>query len=314
MTSYGATRKYKGAPGETVFISSSFGPVLSDCIYTNSAAAADKDELLDDDDVLSLMSSDPGASALLAASPREQEMALEEEAGEPAAPSRPPCPAYAELLEIMERASGRLQLPWERVRKTTGHGRLDEWFLSDHNPITPVSLPFLPDLHVEIDRAWKNLYSARIHRQQQANFADVEELSQNGGVGKLVVKVESLVPRGSKQGVKGVVYGVFAGLSEKEILENVKGAQVTDVMRFKRRDGAGDLPVLLTFKDGAKKAANRSDVIKLVVGAAERNLNIKQLPERLHQHMMESPCMGMSQLLRASSMEDVSEVDNEEPN
>ncbi|ROL03968.1 hypothetical protein DPX16_20686 [Anabarilius grahami] len=36
MTSYGATRKYKGAPGETVFISSSFGPVLSDCIYTNS--------------------------------------------------------------------------------------------------------------------------------------------------------------------------------------------------------------------------------------------------------------------------------------
>ncbi|ROL49259.1 hypothetical protein DPX16_16874 [Anabarilius grahami] len=36
MTSYGATRKYKGAPGETVFISSSFDPVLSDCIYTNS--------------------------------------------------------------------------------------------------------------------------------------------------------------------------------------------------------------------------------------------------------------------------------------
>ncbi|ROL48362.1 hypothetical protein DPX16_20715 [Anabarilius grahami] len=36
MTSYGATRKYKGAPGETASISSSFGPVLSDCIYTNS--------------------------------------------------------------------------------------------------------------------------------------------------------------------------------------------------------------------------------------------------------------------------------------
>ncbi|ROI74373.1 hypothetical protein DPX16_21922 [Anabarilius grahami] len=36
LTSYGATRKYKGAPGETASISSSFGPVLSDCIYTNS--------------------------------------------------------------------------------------------------------------------------------------------------------------------------------------------------------------------------------------------------------------------------------------
>lgn len=288
------------------------------------------------------------------------------------------------------------------------------------------------------------------------------------GVGKLVVKVESLVPRGSKQGVKGVIYGVFAGLSEKEIFENVKGAQVTDVMRFKRRDGTGDEPVLLTFKDGtlpqrvflgnmaynvkeyikpplrcyncqkfghiagacrgkrkcakcggdhiiqnckaeapkcpncdgdhaagfhgcecfgrarrvqvvkdqnkvtyaeavqrvaiesgnersrdravlgsqlivpnlshvtpsdmlifnkesflsfvsdvlvgAKKAANRSDVIKLVVGAAERYLNIKQLPEKLHQHMMESQCMGRSQLLRTSSMEDVDGVDDEEPN
>lgn len=67
---------------------------------------------------------------------------------------------------------------------------------------------------------------------------------------KLVVKVETLVPRGSKQGVKGLVYGMFAGLSEKEILENVKGAQVTDVVKFKRRDGAGDPSILLTFKDG----------------------------------------------------------------
>ncbi|ROI15307.1 hypothetical protein DPX16_12859 [Anabarilius grahami] len=88
-------------------------------INLSQAEAADEDELLDDDDILSLTSSDPEASALLAASPREQEMAEEEEAGEPAAPSRPPCLAYAELLEVMERASGRLQLPWERVRKET---------------------------------------------------------------------------------------------------------------------------------------------------------------------------------------------------
>ncbi|ROL42247.1 hypothetical protein DPX16_7924 [Anabarilius grahami] len=48
MTSYGATRKYKGAPGETVFISSSFGPVLSDCIYTNSGLAWTKSVPLED--------------------------------------------------------------------------------------------------------------------------------------------------------------------------------------------------------------------------------------------------------------------------
>ena len=69
-------------------------------------------------------------------------------------------------------------------------------------------------------------------------------------VGKLVVKVESLVPKGSQQGVRGVVYGVFAGLSEKEILENVKGSRVSEVLRFRRREGAdGDPPVLLTFTD-----------------------------------------------------------------
>ncbi|ROJ62565.1 hypothetical protein DPX16_21551 [Anabarilius grahami] len=141
---------------------------------------SDEGELLDNDDVLSLISSDPAASALLAGSPREQEMAFEEEAGEPAETSKPPCPTYAELLEVMERASGRLQLPWERVKKGAARGRLAKRFLSGHNKAAPVSLPFLPDLHVEIEKAWKNPYSAHIHLHQRANFADVEGLSQHG--------------------------------------------------------------------------------------------------------------------------------------
>ncbi|ROL53792.1 hypothetical protein DPX16_9492 [Anabarilius grahami] len=63
------------------------------------AEAADEDALLDDDDILSLTSSDPGPNALLAASPREQEMAEEEEVDESAAPLRPPC-----LLALVSRA------------------------------------------------------------------------------------------------------------------------------------------------------------------------------------------------------------------
>ena len=35
------------------------------------------------------------------------------------------------------------------------------------------------------------------------------------------------------------------------------------------------------------KTANRSDIIKEVVGAAERFLGAKQVPEKLHQHMSE---------------------------
>ncbi|ROL46701.1 hypothetical protein DPX16_12594 [Anabarilius grahami] len=150
------------------------------CLYKSYFKSADEGELLDKDDVLSLTSSDPAASAHLAASPREQEMAFEEEAGEPAETSKPPCPAYVELLEVMERASGRLQLPWEHVKRGVACGRLDERFLSGHNKAAPVSLPFLPDLHVEIEKAWKNPYSARIHLHQRANFADMEGLSQHG--------------------------------------------------------------------------------------------------------------------------------------
>ncbi|ROL55539.1 Ovoinhibitor [Anabarilius grahami] len=150
--------------------------------YWPTQAAAGEDAILNDDDGVSQTSSDPGTSVLLAASPQEQALAMEEEASEAASFPRPPCPAYAELLEVMERAAGRLQLPWQCEREETARGRLDERFLSGHNPVTPVSLPFLPDLHVEIEKAWKNPFSVRIHTHQRNNFADVEGLRRHGYV------------------------------------------------------------------------------------------------------------------------------------
>ncbi|KAI2655635.1 Nonribosomal peptide synthetase [Labeo rohita] len=63
--------------------------------------------------------------------------------------SQTSCPAYYELLEVMERVMTRLDLPWKQVKKVVPRGCLDERFLSDHNPPAQVSLPFLPDLHSE---------------------------------------------------------------------------------------------------------------------------------------------------------------------
>ncbi|KAL0159706.1 hypothetical protein M9458_043431, partial [Cirrhinus mrigala] len=74
-----------------------------------------KDELLADDDVISPTSSDPAASALLGPSQEEHEMSEGEEAE--AEPSLISCPAYDELLEVMDRATVRLDLPWKRTRK-----------------------------------------------------------------------------------------------------------------------------------------------------------------------------------------------------
>ncbi|KAL0172255.1 hypothetical protein M9458_032566, partial [Cirrhinus mrigala] len=102
------------------------------------SSVGDEIELLEEDDVISLTSSDPAASALLGL----QELLDEEMESES---SQTSCPAYDELLEIMERATAMLDLPWKQVKKVAPWGRLD--FLSDHNPPAQVSLPFLPDLH-----------------------------------------------------------------------------------------------------------------------------------------------------------------------
>lgn len=84
----------------------------------------------------------------------------------------------------------------------------------------------------------------RVCCKDEKQYEDTKE------VGKLVAKVERFVPR-ETQGLKGVIYGVYVGLSEKEILDNIKGGRVTEVLRFKRKEGSdGDSPVLLTFSDG----------------------------------------------------------------
>lgn len=123
------------------------------------ASAADERKLLEGD-VLSLTSSDPAASALLVSSQKEQEVAD----AEMTEPPEPPCPAYAELLEVMERATARLELPWEREKEETTCERLDEQF----NRPDPVSL------HSEIEKAQKNPYSAHTHGHQHVTYANVE--------------------------------------------------------------------------------------------------------------------------------------------
>ncbi len=43
-----------------------------------------------------------------------------------------------------------------------------------------MSLPFLPDLHSEIERSWDKPYSARIHRYQHINYANIEGMREHG--------------------------------------------------------------------------------------------------------------------------------------
>ncbi len=76
------------------------------------SVAANQSELLDYDDAISLTSSDPAASALLGSAQDEQEMSAGEEVE--TEPSHSSCPAYDKLLEVIERATARLDLPWKQ--------------------------------------------------------------------------------------------------------------------------------------------------------------------------------------------------------
>ncbi len=77
------------------------------------SSATNEGERLDDDDAISLTSSDPAAGALLGYAQEEQEMSEGDEAE--AEPDQSSCPAYDELLEVMECATARLDLPWKRA-------------------------------------------------------------------------------------------------------------------------------------------------------------------------------------------------------
>ncbi|KAL0190904.1 hypothetical protein M9458_013602, partial [Cirrhinus mrigala] len=52
-----------------------------------------------------------------------------------AEPSQVSCPAYDELLEVMDHATARLDLPWKRARKVAPRGRLNARYLSDQSSI-----------------------------------------------------------------------------------------------------------------------------------------------------------------------------------
>ncbi len=141
-------------------------------------SAGNEGEPLDYDDVISLTSSDPAASALLGYAQKEQEMSEGEEAETEL--SQTSCPAYEELLEVMEHATARLHLPWERTKMAAPPGRLDERYLSGHKPPAQVSLPFLPDLHTEVEREWKKPFSSRIHRFQHTSYANIARMRESG--------------------------------------------------------------------------------------------------------------------------------------
>ncbi len=139
--------------------------------------ASAEGKLLDYDDAISRTSSDPAASALLGYTQEEQMFEGEEVEIEL---SQSSCPTYEELLEVMERATGGLTCRGSEPWSVAPWGRLDERYLSGHNPPVQVSLPFLPDLHTKVEKEWKKLFSSCIHSFQHTSYANIEGMRESG--------------------------------------------------------------------------------------------------------------------------------------
>ncbi len=88
-------------------------------LFFSRESAGNEGEPLDYDDAISLTSSDPAASVLLGYAQEEQEMGEEVETEL----SQISCPAYEELLEVMERATARLDLRANQDGGATGTSR-----------------------------------------------------------------------------------------------------------------------------------------------------------------------------------------------
>lgn len=100
-----------------------------------------------------------------------QELAADDVSLVETKPSQHSCPVYAELVDVMGRATNILQLQWRRVREEPARGIL-----------VPPAWTSLPDLHSEIEKAWKNPFSARLHPHQRASSAAVEGTAEHGYV------------------------------------------------------------------------------------------------------------------------------------
>ncbi len=118
--------------------------------------------MLDDDDAISLTSSDPATGALLGYAQEEQEMSEGEEVE--TEPSQSYCPAYDKLLEVMERATARLDLPWKRAKMAVLRRKKKK------------------------KKKKKGLFSSRIHRFQHTSHADIKGMRENGYEGMPPVK------------------------------------------------------------------------------------------------------------------------------
>lgn len=67
------------------------------------------------------------------------------------------------------------------INRAVVHSNLDDHFLTSCREQPPcLHLLFLPDLHTEVSRIWKNLYSAHVHTHTSLTYSTVAGMHEQG--------------------------------------------------------------------------------------------------------------------------------------
>ncbi len=86
------------------------------------------------------------------------------------------------MLDVMDRASERLDLAWTHQKPKPARGPTRWAFFGWSWSSSPRSLPLLPDLHSEISKSWGKPYSFRLHVYQHADYVNIEGVAEHGYV------------------------------------------------------------------------------------------------------------------------------------
>ncbi|XP_077081417.1 uncharacterized protein LOC143735218 [Siphateles boraxobius] len=85
-----------------------------------------------------------------------------------------PTAAYAELVDVLSRATEKLTIDWPDEPRESQSSKLDERLLSGPNSRPQRrKLPFFSDLHHEISRSWKQPFSSRLTNAAAADFTNL---------------------------------------------------------------------------------------------------------------------------------------------
>ena len=134
-------------------------------------------------------------------------------------------------------------------------------------------------------------------------------------VASLAGAAVEVVDQKQNNGIKGVIYNVYAGWSDEEILDMAEGSRVKEARRFLRRDGLVDnerpMPVLLTFEGTALPDRVFFEGMSFPVRAYEQPpLRCFKCQKFGH---VASACRGQRRCMRCGEEHDIKECRTELP-